>query len=228
MSATIAGLAKNVRFMVHDNDQSNYVFSSMEVAREIVSKAAEMTGEQVDGSLAWVSSVLTLTAGSSTEQFSASLQYQNLVELRCASTGTRLRRDSEANVERMREGQPDATASRGEPLFYYPYEAASRLTLRVWPVPDAAYVYDGLVRSTGAPTYTPSTALDFGELTLRAIEKAVAAILLVKMTPEDAAERKVDRSAAGAYERDAARLLKLDKARIARLRRTPFIAPVVD
>lgn len=222
MSSTVLAISKNVRFAIRDTRPGNYAISGDEMYRKIIAKSVEMSGE-VLGGIAWSTGVCTTAAGNATSTISA--VPNTVIEIKNATSGTLLDRDSEALIESLKEG---TAPGRARPERYYLTETAAGVTTINWyPVPDAAYVMDALLSAMPTETVADGTVVPFDPFMVRAIEKAVQIECLLSYDDQQAEERRINKAVASEWRRDVASLIRKSRGREGLRMRASHVSPAV-
>lgn len=233
MSSTLEQVRANVRVHIKDLDSRDYAIPTEALDLEIISKSQEMTDKALPG-LSWSLAALSLSSGASDASFAVQDRLA-VVSIRCVETGQIIEKLPRAIVESRREVPSSGSQPTGKPAAYYLIEnSTNTLTVRFTPNADQAYTFDVLLStmpsSGGAGVYgaiAASTVIPWGELMVRAIEKAVAITMLSKMTKEQAASRGINPGVIGEWRQDVASLVAAEQKRQRRRFLGGYLAPAV-
>lgn len=210
MSGTLGTSRNRVRVLIHDTLTGNLAVSD-ERLNQMIDSANLQVGNVLGYSDTWLTSAVTLVAGTTEYSFTAG-EYQTLTILRRASDKRMLRKQTMRDLEALRDGA--ATDTRGSVTDYALYETTGQLIkLRVYPTPSAADTLDAFVSTTVTALSADSDAIPHSRGGVQALEYMVAAECVGSMTPEDLMDRHLSPATAAIYAKRSADLLAMEKER---------------
>lgn len=240
MSQLVSTTKDKVRYLLRDRSPSDYVFSSDELDREIMSESM-LVGSLLGLGPDWLTGKITLVIGSLNDYTlyetgaasdATNWQFFAIHYARIAETGTTLPRVSWLEIQRAREGMIASSTSRGDPTRFAIWETTAYGTpqliesqavkIRFDTIPSDARTIDFYRSLLPDNRISDTTELPFSEPVLRGIEKTVAGNLLSKIAPALADKLGLDKSVAPQWQAEKLMAVVKEKERRSRLSAAPY------
>lgn len=231
MSMTLADIERESRYALRDRNPQGQAFTSPEYVHAIAQTTRQVATRLLLGD-EQVPAMVTTVAGTDFYTLPGTQQYAHVRYLRTRDEGQMVEVVAPAVFEGQREGDGTNSMSRGRPLMAMFRETAAQMTqIGFWPVPDAAYIFDGyrsllparfFTAGSGALVAFPdNTDIPFDDDGCYAVVLETAADLFERMPKADRDRLKLAETSADNFRRKAAEhVVASRRRRIFQLRTT--------
>ena len=220
MADTLLNVRRRVRLLTDDMDPNDYALDSDRL-NTVIESRMHLMAQEVGLGASWVTGAVTLVASTWQYTLPTSVQYERITAVQFAAQNWLLDRVTPTEMLALHDG---AGTTSGDPTHYALFEDTSQqINLWVFPIPNAAGTLNALRAQVPAALSTDATNIPFGSPLLRALEKGAAVDAVLLMDEEARTERKATLDAAGKWDKEIARAIKLERVRIANLRRSDTV-----